>query len=811
MALDKAPITGSVPAPDDTALTQGHLIFTLSGVDTEGGQTVPPAEVDCPLDGTDIPADFEIWRNTAGLRGTYYEVKLRWVGVGSGGATLNKTARLGNIQVGDATSYTLAELLDAEIPAAPGIYITTAYVGSIAEMKAITKARLSDGQICQVAAYIAGGNGGGGTFRWSTGSTTTVNTYAVFAANEGGNGRWIRIHGGTLTLADFGAQSGGADDTTPVFAAIDAMNDDASVIGLDCSGIWNVEGDWPAVEFSNKWMGATTIAIFTRTSDGTCLNATGENNVFENLRFDGGTYNGKTVVDAGSGNVYVLCYTTDGDDAGFAANVNSEYATFALCRATDPGGTGFGVGGAAYPLLALSSVFNSGPEAIQGDDLDGARIIGCLVDRSGGVGGIAGNDARNSVIMGNLVRRANHGIGFGQKGLDGTRNMSVGGNILLGNDGYGLRMRNYYRRANLAGITNANPAVATFARIAITGMTAANPAVFTSVGHGLSSGDKGRINGIVGPTALNGVIYRAEVLTADTFGLLGIEDDNPVDGTALPAYVSGGYVDQAFEADRGRIFIRSAGGMTGINDLELVPGTSSGNSVVLKNLDGSNFDSTLLDPYTSGGYAEGGSWTRRSTFWGNVSQGNTLGAVSIGDSRPLASFTRNVIMANAYDEDTEYYARQTSTMASNRAMLVIAAVAADINNVTGNGTFYNVPFDEVLDPTASYNPSTGRVTIPHSGAYLMATDMHVGGAGTCTDGDLVLRVDDVWNRSVFIGQGKMLPQAGALANANWYGATFGVEYLEKGTQVYVRVKMSGLGSDTADIKAGSWLRIWALG
>jgi hypothetical protein len=84
--------------------------------------------------------------------------------------------------------------------------------------------------------------------------------------------------------------------------------------------------------------------------------------------------------------------------------------------------------------------------------------------------------------------------------------------------------------AVLVGFTDDSPA------IAITGITQASPAVVTAVGHGLEDGDVVEITAVVGMTEVNSGRYIIEVLTVDTFALLG------VDSTGYGAYVSGGEV-----------------------------------------------------------------------------------------------------------------------------------------------------------------------------------------------------------------------------------------------------------------------------
>lgn len=80
-----------------------------------------------------------------------------------------------------------------------------------------------------------------------------------------------------------------------------------------------------------------------------------------------------------------------------------------------------------------------------------------------------------------------------------------------------------------------------FGQGTITGATQANPAVITSVAHGLIDNDRVLIEAVTGMTALNGIYYYVDVLTANTFALYtdtGLSV--PIDSTGFSEYVSGG-------------------------------------------------------------------------------------------------------------------------------------------------------------------------------------------------------------------------------------------------------------------------------
>ena len=77
---------------------------------------------------------------------------------------------------------------------------------------------------------------------------------------------------------------------------------------------------------------------------------------------------------------------------------------------------------------------------------------------------------------------------------------------------------------------------------AVTGATAASPVVVTAPAHGFSNGDRVRISGVKGMTALNGGVFAVAAATADTFALTDRETGAAVDGTSFETYAAGGTV-----------------------------------------------------------------------------------------------------------------------------------------------------------------------------------------------------------------------------------------------------------------------------
>lgn len=75
---------------------------------------------------------------------------------------------------------------------------------------------------------------------------------------------------------------------------------------------------------------------------------------------------------------------------------------------------------------------------------------------------------------------------------------------------------------------------------AITGITQANPGVVTSASHGLVTGDKIHLVGVVGMVEVNNFVYDVTRIDANTFSLEYTDTGTVVDTTSFTAYSSGG-------------------------------------------------------------------------------------------------------------------------------------------------------------------------------------------------------------------------------------------------------------------------------
>lgn len=99
---------------------------------------------------------------------------------------------------------------------------SVAHVATITALKALTG--LTDGQIVEVSCYYTctTPDGGGGRFRYNASSSASDDGGVTIDPDAVGDGRWIRIHIGTLALEAFGAKG---DNSTNDYASIQALID----------------------------------------------------------------------------------------------------------------------------------------------------------------------------------------------------------------------------------------------------------------------------------------------------------------------------------------------------------------------------------------------------------------------------------------------------------------------------------------------------------------------------------------------------------------------------------------------------------
>jgi len=237
MALSKSTITGRVPLPTDENLQFAELTFALSGLDTEGASVLPGGvSTRAVLVGSDIPAGFELWQNTAGLRGTHYRVLARWT-VKDRDGVRDQYADLGIIQVGSDPSYTLADLINNGVPPAIGTFwsaITQAQYDAVIQAAAdalasAVAAALYDGPrfgtiaLMQAGTGFAdgkfvrvdtGANGEQEGFVYDAASTLTADGALIVAATGMGGGRLISTRSVYASWAEMDADVRALADST---------------------------------------------------------------------------------------------------------------------------------------------------------------------------------------------------------------------------------------------------------------------------------------------------------------------------------------------------------------------------------------------------------------------------------------------------------------------------------------------------------------------------------------------------------------------------------------------------------------------
>lgn len=126
-----------------------------------------------------------------------------------------------------------------------------------------------------------------------------------------------------------------------------------------------------------------------------------------------------------------------------------------------------------------------------------------------------------------------------------------------------------------------------------------------------------------------------------------------------------------------------------------------------------------------------------------------------------------------------------------------ARSAGDINNVTGDGTTYDVIWDtEVSDPSGGFNTTTGIWTAPETGQYLLTTNLTL--SGMAAGNDRVFLSITTSNRNYQQDYGD-IP---ADANTRVGCAISALVDMEEGDTAYVQIFVSG-ATKVVDIKGGS--------
>lgn len=282
MALTTSTITGRVPLPDDSAARAAELIFTLSGLDTEGVDVIPPgARVRRVLliDGA-IPEGFALWQNTAGIRGTTYLVEARWSEADRMGVVARQMS-LGRIQIGDGVSYSLADLLNSTPPDVPSTgWIAVASAEEAEQVKEAATALAGYTEPGYLALVQQGAEDAGAAAATAEGASNLALESAERALGASGSAEYYA--GGF-----FGAL-GGRGELLRRLAEVNAQVGTVVVIGDSITeqakpGVGNGIGyvtylseQFPSITFINEGIGGnTTLDVIARMSSITAHGADG--------------------------------------------------------------------------------------------------------------------------------------------------------------------------------------------------------------------------------------------------------------------------------------------------------------------------------------------------------------------------------------------------------------------------------------------------------------------------------------------------------------------------------------------------------
>ncbi|MGR3219507.1 MAG: right-handed parallel beta-helix repeat-containing protein [Candidatus Anammoxibacter sp.] len=275
-------------------------------------------------------------------------------------------------------------------------------LGNIAEMTALLKSTLLDGDSFPVDGYTTQGDGGGGRLFFNASSTATANDITIFETDEGGTGRWERIIDDLITDLMAGVVGDGAvDDTVRMQAFFDyivasAANEGTaylvsdtpkitSTVSVDITNInlgFTIKGD-SRVNIKSEVIGAPTFEI--------------QNAIF--FKIDGVNFEGNNLTGA-SGNGHAVALT----DTSFGS-------------------------GTFFPQQA--DIDNCFITKFRGDDVN---------DNGGGAIRATGIYISNGLVV-HVDRTAVTQCGVGMR-FEETQNFSVTRSVVDGCDLYGIHLKN---------------------------------------------------------------------------------------------------------------------------------------------------------------------------------------------------------------------------------------------------------------------------------------------------------------------------------------------------------------------------------
>jgi hypothetical protein len=493
---------------------------------------------------------------------------------------------------------------------------------------------------------------------------------------------------------------------------------------------------------------------------------------------------------------------------GISIPEDTDSPLFIGCAAWDTGSSGIAAGKTNYGRFALCSVRNTGAEGMPGDQMYRGLFLGNLGNDCGGVGAFGTDLALQTAWGFNIARNAKSAKGDGIRIVDHrgpSKSLLLLGNILAGNPGYGIRVKNDYRKCNVTAITRANPGVVTFASIAISAITRANPARVTATGHGKVTGDLVKIANVGGMTQVNGNTYKVVVVDSNNLDLYDEIRfrEAPINSTAFGIYTSGGQVNHAF-ANGDRVYARSIGGMTGIIGIELLAASVTNTTMTLTDVNDVNYDTSGFSAFTSGGFFEAGGYGQEIAMMANILDGNTDGNLLIEDPLPGTVDQKHTIMGNQLAPGTEHLPSSSPGTVMDRQIAFLTQLGSGGANATGDGTEHRVLFNgPAYNIGAFYANGTGLATMPRSGFYKFEAKAAIQGmTAAATDATIQIRLRDPAGVVIANFLDVINPKAGDDTQGQWWGdVSCPPYYLLAGSTAEVVITVAGLAAGAVQVRA----------
>lgn len=767
---------------------------------------------------------------------------------------LNNNDLLNANTVNSTTINTSNFILDGQQVIRSGVVVSDGEpvsIQTVALMKSTPATSLTSGLLFETRGYYAIADGGSALYK--------VQTLGEFGSTPDEYGDHTLLGGFVAVLQRkvfYPAQFGVGQDGSGRTAAQNRLAMNAMIAKVNAStapvivadGSWTVEGGFGYLTASRTTVTALGVARWTRTSTGVLWRTYDADYVTEQLPtvvppspsyvtvekqdIDGGWDGVNSLTQAAislEGDFNTVAYCRTNNSGGISVKGTLSKAIF--CDIWDVSGGGLSVGKSNAALCFGNSVRNSGGEGIQCDNGTDTRIIGNYVSDSGGVGGFGANEVNGVLWLGNhAVSCNNGGIVNGNKGDTQSTDSAMVANVLKDNGSRGIQIRSYYTTMPITGITRASPAVVTFPQVTITAINGAvSPVRITATGHGVSNGDRRCITGTPSIGAFTGPnfpkIFKCQVIDANTIDLWDEDGflEDPLTGSGSWAAEGTSRLSHPYRRtgnpnfNREGVTFSGVVGMTEINGLKAYADNATDTTVELyaePNLSNdTGFDTTGFTVYSSGGLASFGTGGGDFTITSNVISSSNV-AIRVERTDPGPQKDHIFIGNTAKAEKIQH--RNPGIMNLNKAVRC-EVTKPSTNNVTGNGTDYTITFNngnERYDTDAMQN--AGVFTTPASAIYALTGGVRMDGMGATVTAAQLSIVHLAADGTTVIKRidSNLVPNGGVTSAGTWRGTVSSFFFIEKGEKVNLRVQVSGLGADTADLvgtNGETFLHINALG